>query len=102
MPVKIRACTDACCVQIATGATACVPDIPGLKLLPYLTNETVFNLTELPTRLLVLGSGPIGELLQLQIACSALAQALLHLSSCLAPPRVCSQPSLVLQPPVLT
>jgi len=43
---------------IATGARAAVPNIPGLT--NYLTNETVFNLTELPKRLAVLGGGPIG------------------------------------------
>ena len=45
---------------IATGARAVKPDIPGLKEVEFLTNETVFNLTELPRRLAVLGGGPIG------------------------------------------
>ena len=45
---------------IATGATAAIPPIPGLKDAPYLTNATVFNLTELPRRLAVIGAGPIG------------------------------------------
>src|ERR1035441_6598010 len=36
---------------IATGARAAAPPIPGLKDVPYLTNETLFNLTELPRRL---------------------------------------------------
>jgi pyruvate/2-oxoglutarate dehydrogenase complex dihydrolipoamide dehydrogenase (E3) component len=45
---------------IATGARAAVPDIPGLAEAGYLTNETVFDLTELPRRLVVLGAGPIG------------------------------------------
>lgn len=45
---------------IATGARAAVPPIPGLKEAGYLTNETFFNLTELPRRLAVLGAGPIG------------------------------------------
>jgi pyruvate/2-oxoglutarate dehydrogenase complex dihydrolipoamide dehydrogenase (E3) component len=45
---------------IATGARAAVPPIPGLAEAGYLTNETVFNLTELPRRLLVLGAGPVG------------------------------------------
>jgi pyruvate/2-oxoglutarate dehydrogenase complex dihydrolipoamide dehydrogenase (E3) component len=34
--------------------------IPGLKEVPYLTNETLFSLTELPKRLGVIGAGPIG------------------------------------------
>jgi pyruvate/2-oxoglutarate dehydrogenase complex dihydrolipoamide dehydrogenase (E3) component len=45
---------------IATGARAADPAIPGLAEVGYLTNETVFSLTELPARLLVLGAGPIG------------------------------------------
>jgi len=45
---------------IATGARAAVPPIPGLAEVGYLTNETVFGLTELPPRLVVLGAGPIG------------------------------------------
>ncbi|MGD9071197.1 MAG: FAD-containing oxidoreductase [Desulfobacterales bacterium] len=45
---------------VATGGTASVPPIPGLKDAPYLTNASVFNLTELPTRMGVIGAGPIG------------------------------------------
>jgi len=45
---------------VATGGTAAVPDIPGLKQVPYLTNASIFNLTELPARLGVIGAGPIG------------------------------------------
>ncbi len=45
---------------IATGARAAVPDIPGLAEAGFYTNETIFNLTELPARLAVLGGGPIG------------------------------------------
>jgi pyruvate/2-oxoglutarate dehydrogenase complex dihydrolipoamide dehydrogenase (E3) component len=45
---------------IATGARAAVPPIPGLADAGYLTNESVFGLTELPPRLVVLGAGPIG------------------------------------------
>ena len=45
---------------IATGARAAAPPIPGLKDVPYLTNETLFSLTELPKRLGVIGAGPIG------------------------------------------
>jgi pyruvate/2-oxoglutarate dehydrogenase complex dihydrolipoamide dehydrogenase (E3) component len=37
-----------------------VPPIAGLADTGFLTNETVFNLTELPRRLLVLGAGPVG------------------------------------------
>lgn len=45
---------------IATGSRASVPPIQGLQDVPYLTNETVFSLTELPRRLAVIGAGPIG------------------------------------------
>ncbi|HYN20420.1 MAG TPA: mercuric reductase, partial [Thermoanaerobaculia bacterium] len=45
---------------IATGARAAVPPIPGLAEAGYLTNETIFNLTALPSRLVVIGGGPIG------------------------------------------
>ncbi len=45
---------------IATGGTAAIPAIPGLKQVPYLTNATIFNLTELPRHLAVIGAGPIG------------------------------------------
>jgi len=45
---------------VATGARATAPPIPGLEDVGYLTNETVFWLTELPRRLAVVGAGPIG------------------------------------------
>lgn len=45
---------------VATGARASAPPIPGLQDVPYLTNETLFSLTELPRRLAVIGAGPIG------------------------------------------
>lgn len=45
---------------IATGARPDTPSIPGLVEAGYLTNENVFDLTELPRRLLVIGGGPLG------------------------------------------
>ncbi|MGI9242922.1 MAG: mercuric reductase [Verrucomicrobiales bacterium] len=45
---------------IATGARAAAPPIDGLDQVDYLTNETLFSLTELPKRLAVIGAGPIG------------------------------------------
>lgn len=45
---------------IATGARASAPPIPGLDQVPYLTNESVFSLTERPRRLGIIGAGPIG------------------------------------------
>ncbi|MDB5599948.1 MAG: dihydrolipoamide dehydrogenase [Xanthobacteraceae bacterium] len=45
---------------VATGSTAAIPPIPGLADTPFLTNESVFDLTALPKHLLVIGGGPIG------------------------------------------
>jgi pyruvate/2-oxoglutarate dehydrogenase complex dihydrolipoamide dehydrogenase (E3) component/uncharacterized membrane protein YdjX (TVP38/TMEM64 family) len=45
---------------IATGARAVEPPIPGLAEAGYLTNETVFSLTQRPPKLAVIGGGPIG------------------------------------------
>ncbi|WP_404309476.1 mercuric reductase [Neorhodopirellula lusitana] len=45
---------------IASGARAAAPPIGGLSEVNYLTNESVFSLTELPRRLGVIGAGPIG------------------------------------------
>jgi pyruvate/2-oxoglutarate dehydrogenase complex dihydrolipoamide dehydrogenase (E3) component len=46
---------------VASGARPTVPAIPGLEATGYLTNETIFGLTELPRRLIVLGAGPVGS-----------------------------------------
>ena len=45
---------------IATGSVPVVPPIEGLQSGEYLTNETVFSLTQLPARLVVIGAGPLG------------------------------------------
>ena len=45
---------------VCTGARAAAPPIHGLDAAGYLTNETVFSLTRLPSRLAVIGAGPIG------------------------------------------
>ena len=45
---------------ICTGARAAAPPIPGLEQAGYLTNESVFSLTELPPQLGIIGAGPIG------------------------------------------
>lgn len=59
-------------IVIATGSRPFVPPIDGLADVPYLTNETVFDLDQLPDRLMVLGGGPIG---------AELAQAFARLGS---------------------
>ncbi|MDE3016999.1 MAG: FAD-dependent oxidoreductase, partial [Pseudomonadota bacterium] len=47
-------------IIVATGARPLVPPIPGLADIDYLTSDTVWNLRELPKKLVVLGGGPIG------------------------------------------
>jgi pyruvate/2-oxoglutarate dehydrogenase complex dihydrolipoamide dehydrogenase (E3) component len=46
---------------MATGAAPFVPLLEGLESIDYLTSDTVWNLTELPKKLVVLGGGPIGS-----------------------------------------
>ncbi|MGH6991260.1 MAG: dihydrolipoyl dehydrogenase family protein, partial [Stellaceae bacterium] len=45
---------------IATGSRVAEPPIPGLDTVPFLTNDTIFALADLPRHLLVLGGGPVG------------------------------------------
>jgi pyruvate/2-oxoglutarate dehydrogenase complex dihydrolipoamide dehydrogenase (E3) component/uncharacterized membrane protein YdjX (TVP38/TMEM64 family) len=59
-------------IVIATGARAFVPPIPGLTQVGYLTSDTLWEVRELPARLVVLGGGPVG---------SELAQAFARLGS---------------------
>ena len=47
-------------IALCTGASAAVPPIPGLHEAQPLTNETVFDLTEPPASLAILGAGAIG------------------------------------------
>jgi len=47
-------------IVIATGARAFVPDIPGLHDIDYLTADNLWEITEQPKRMVVLGGGPIG------------------------------------------
>lgn len=47
-------------VVLATGSHPAIPEVPGLAAGPYLTNESLFTLTKQPSRLLVMGAGPIG------------------------------------------
>ena len=59
-------------ILIASGSRPAVPDVEGLAEVGYLTNEDVFDLSDLPGRLAVIGGGPIGV---------ELAQALHRLGS---------------------
>jgi pyruvate/2-oxoglutarate dehydrogenase complex dihydrolipoamide dehydrogenase (E3) component len=45
---------------IATGSSPAIPPIPGLADVPYLTNETIFDLDECPRHLVVIGAGATG------------------------------------------
>jgi len=47
-------------IVVATGASPFVPPIPGLDQVDYLTSDNLWQLRELPKRLVVLGGGPIG------------------------------------------
>jgi pyruvate/2-oxoglutarate dehydrogenase complex dihydrolipoamide dehydrogenase (E3) component len=45
---------------VATGSSAAVPPIPGIGDVPFLTNETIFDLDMRPDHLMIIGGGPIG------------------------------------------
>lgn len=45
---------------IATGGRPVIPDVPGIEAIGCLTNETIFSLTDLPRRLILIGGGPVG------------------------------------------
>ena len=47
-------------IVIATGSSPLVPPIEGMDTVPYLTNETLWELRERPDHLLIIGGGPIG------------------------------------------
>ena len=55
-PVNVRAKY----FVVATGSHPVAPPIKGLKDVAYFTNETIFNLTEKPRHLVIIGGGPIG------------------------------------------
>jgi len=59
-------------IIIATGAAPYVPPIPGLTDAPYVTSDTIWDIRELPKKLVVIGGGPIG---------SELSQAMSRLGS---------------------
>ncbi|MHA1108964.1 MAG: dihydrolipoyl dehydrogenase family protein, partial [Alphaproteobacteria bacterium] len=45
---------------VATGSSAAIPPIPGIGDVPFLTNETIFDLATRPDHLMIVGGGPIG------------------------------------------
>ena len=66
-------------IVIATGARPFIPPIPGIEAVGYFTSDTVWELRELPRRLLVVGGGPIGcELTQAFARCGASVTQVQH------------------------
>lgn len=59
-------------IVVATGSSPLIPDIEGLQDVGYHTNETIFEVDELPRRVIFIGGGPIGL---------ELAQAFSHLGA---------------------
>ncbi len=57
---------------IAAGASAMVPPIPGVDSVDYLTNHNLFDISQLPKELIIIGGGPIG---------TEMSQAFTHLGS---------------------
>lgn len=49
------------CIVIATGSSPFIPSIKGLQDTPFLTNESIFELEEIPESMAVIGGGPIGS-----------------------------------------
>lgn len=47
-------------IVISTGSKPFIPQVPGLKENGFITNETIFSLSKLPKRLLVIGGGTVG------------------------------------------
>ena len=70
---------------IATGTRAAAPPIPGLAAAGFLTNETVFALTTLPRRLIIIGGGPVGCELAQAFGCFGSQVALLEMTPTIMP-----------------
>jgi pyruvate/2-oxoglutarate dehydrogenase complex dihydrolipoamide dehydrogenase (E3) component len=79
---------------IATGSSPFIPPIKGLFNLPFDTNGSIFNLTQLPSHLVIIGTGPIsiemaqafrrlGSKITVLEACTALLKEALTLSATL-------------------
>ena len=76
-------------IVVAAGSRASAPPIPGLADVPYLTNESVFQVPTLPRHLLIIGSGPIG--LEMGQSFRRLASKVTIVD--IAPPLDCSDPA---------
>lgn len=65
-------------IVVATGSAPAIPAIPGLADIPYLTNETFFDLIDAPASLGVLGAGPVGCELSQALASAGVRVVLLE------------------------
>ncbi|PRW62286.1 dihydrolipoyl dehydrogenase family protein [Actinopolyspora mortivallis] len=72
-------------VVLATGSRPAVPDLPGLEKVPHLTTDTLFELTDTPASLLVLGGGAAGCELAQALARLGVGTTLLEGASRLLP-----------------
>ncbi|WP_078305418.1 NAD(P)/FAD-dependent oxidoreductase [Deinococcus sp. LM3] len=70
---------------LATGSQVRVPDVPGLRGVPFLTHETVFELPERPEHLIVMGGGAVGCELSQAFARLGSRVTLLHTGARLLP-----------------
>jgi pyruvate/2-oxoglutarate dehydrogenase complex dihydrolipoamide dehydrogenase (E3) component len=70
---------------IATGSRPAIPALPGLAEGDYLTNETVFDLTILPSSLAVVGGGPVGVEIGQAFARLGTRVTMLQRAECLLP-----------------
>ena len=70
---------------IATGSRPATPPIPGLAHTPFLTSETLFELTEQPRELVVIGAGPIGCEMAQAFACLGTRVTLIESASQVLP-----------------
>ncbi len=61
---------EATTILLCTGSRPAVPDVPGLDEAGYLTSESIFELDEVPGRLVFIGGGPIA--IELAQACRRL------------------------------
>jgi len=47
-------------ICITTGSRPFIPPVPGLDTVPYLTNQTIFEMPTIPRSLCIMGAGAIG------------------------------------------
>ena len=72
-------------IVIATGSEPAIPPIPGIASVPYLTNETIFDIDQLPGHLVIIGAGAVG--IELAQAHRRLGAAVTMVESARALPR---------------